>query len=206
MDSGNQGRKPVLFFCLCMLALLASCAPMPYLNVTYRLPVEGGDLRGRQVYLSVDDERRTGEILGEGARRDLKGFSGVLSLSVSEGTAKGTRAGIYELRPFLREVFRKRLENGGIEVLAAPREGCLELKIVLSDFLLDLVGRDWRFRMDYEAGIVRDGQVLSTQRISGDAERLKVIGRDQAEALLGEIITDMVNRLNTVRLFSQAGL
>jgi hypothetical protein len=42
--------------------------------------------------------------------------------------------------------------------------------------------------------------------VTGSAERLKVMGRGGAEKVIGEIFTEMINRLNIERLFAQAKL
>ncbi len=60
--------------------------------------------------------------------------------------------------------------------------------------------------MDYEAKLVKDRKELAKQMISGQGERLKLVGRRQADIILGEIFTDLVNKANMSRLFRQAGL
>jgi hypothetical protein len=60
--------------------------------------------------------------------------------------------------------------------------------------------------MSYEAKLIKDGTVLAAQIIEGEAERVKVMGRKEADTVTGEIFTDMVNRLDLSRLFQQAQL
>ena len=92
----------------------------------------------------------------------------------------------------------------GIEVIPEREKGETELVIVLKDLLLDLIDRKWVATMEYEARLVKDQKILIKQTITGQAERLKLIGRGQADVVMGEIFTDMVNRLNVPRLFQQA--
>ena len=58
--------------------------------------------------------------------------------------------------------------------------------------------------MSYRANLLSNGRLLSKESVSGEAERLKVMGKSDAEKVLGELLTDMVNKLNLVKLFQQA--
>ena len=78
--------------------------------------------------------------------------------------------------------------------------------IALERFLLDLVHRNWTVTMSYEARVIKNGKVLASQMISGEAERLRLVGRGDADKVMGEIFTDLVNRLDVARLFQQARL
>jgi hypothetical protein len=51
---------------------------------------------------------------------------------------------------------------------------------------------------------VREGQVLSSQIVSGEAERLDVMGTEQADVVLSELLTDVVNKLDLSKLFLRA--
>jgi hypothetical protein len=78
--------------------------------------------------------------------------------------------------------------------------------IVLKEMVLDLFNRKWMVSIGYEAQLVKHGKAISKQMINGQAERLKVIGRKQADMVLTELFTDVVNRLDVPRLFQKAGL
>ena len=43
--------------------------------------------------------------------------------------------------------------------------------------------------MGFEALLMRDGSTLSRQTVSGSAERVKIVGKGEAEKLLSELIT-----------------
>jgi len=104
------------------------------------------------------------------------------------------------------ETFKRKLARSGVKVLSDKTAGIPSLVIVLKAFSLDLVGREWLAKMSYEARLTGEKNAVATQFVNGQAERYKVIGRDSADALMGEIFTDMVNSLNLSRLFEQAGL
>ena len=60
--------------------------------------------------------------------------------------------------------------------------------------------------MKYRASLFENGNLLSKESVSGEAERLKVMGKKGAEKLLSELISDVVNKVNLVGLFQQAGM
>ncbi len=51
---------------------------------------------------------------------------------------------------------------------------------------------------------VKNGRLLAMQSVNGSAERLKVMGKSDAEKVLAELLTDMVNKLDIAKLFQQA--
>jgi hypothetical protein len=199
----NQGWLFFLF--ASTTALLLSCASIPYLEVQYRLPNKSETLKGKRVYVTVEDIRTNKDMIGEGAREEFENFSGNISFSVARASGPGTRVGIYDVPSLFKEAFVKRLENEGVEVVPGAEKGTLQLTIVLQRFLLDLKDREWTLKMAYELKLSKDGNVLSTQMVSGDGERMKLIGRDEADVLAGEVFTDLVNRADLNRLFRGAG-
>lgn len=192
-----------LFF---VLTIILSCAPLPFLNLNYRLPQQRDDLKGKKVFMTIQDARSDKEIIGEGARSEFKNYSGNISFSLARGTESGFKIGVFDVPSLLKQAFKARLESAGISVLEKKAQAEIELEVSLGDFKLDLVDRKWKARMGYEAKLMKDGKLLSKQMISGEAERLKVIGRGQADEVLGEIFTDTMNKLDLVNLFRQAGL
>ena len=203
--SHDRSFKGVLT--LLISVVLISCASIPELQVLYQLPSPSTQLEGRSVTLVIDDTRPTKSILGKGAEAEFKGFSGNISLSIADHNDKGFRVGIFRVPNLMREAFKRKLENSGVKVLSEKTAGAPLLVIVLKEFSLNLVGREWLAKMSYEARLTTGKKgAVATQFINGQAERYKLIGRDSADTLMGEIFTDMVNSLNLARLFEQAGL
>ena len=195
----------VIGLLLCFSALFA-CAPFSYLNINYRLPIRTDELKGKKVFLAFEDARRVKEIIGAGARKEFENFSGDISLSLARGTDPEFKIGIFEVPSLFKEAFRSRLENLGVEVISKGARGGVGLVIVLKEFYLDLQSRKWKVRMGYEASLIKESSVLAKQMISGQGERVKLLGRGQADTVIGEIFTDLVNRLDVPRLFQQADL
>lgn len=190
---------------LFLLLFLASCATLPYLNLTYRLPSGKSETTGRRVSLVMEDERRARSILSAGAMEEF-GSSETVSLAIAEGGGPASSMGVYDYPQLVKEAFKKRLEHDGISVASGGEPAEAEVCIAIKEFFLDLVNRKWQFRMVYEARLVKNGRILASQAVNGEGERLKILGRDQAEEVVGEIFTETLNRLNPNRLFVQAGL
>ncbi|MFH1480188.1 MAG: hypothetical protein ABIG67_02885 [Pseudomonadota bacterium] len=201
----NQaGRGAMIVVTIFML--MSSCAKIPVLNATYRLPLEADLLRGKTLSLALEDMRTEKDFLGKGAKEDFQSFPGNISFSLARGTDPGFKIGPYSPPLLLQEAFKRRLENGGAKVLSESEGAKVGLVIVLKEFYLDLVDRKWKVYMDYEGKLVKERKALSKQSISGQAERLKLLGTGEADKVMGEILTDMVNQLNIRRLFEQAEL
>lgn len=188
-----------------LLSIVLSCSSIPHLQVTYRLPQEQGNLAGRKAFLSVEDVRKEKQTLGSGALQEFEDTDGAVSLSVAKGGGPGIRKGFYQPPALLKEAMENRMKHEGIEVVpeAAKSPG---LSLLLKSFLVDRVERRWKVAVSYEARLVKEGNVLSSQTVSGEAERLELVGAEQAQVLISELFTDVVNRLDMSKLFRESGL
>ena len=193
---------PVVAFAI----IAAACTPKPFLKVQYQLPSPSSNLEGKKVALMVSDVREERVLLTENARKSLDNFNETFSLVILRENGSGNLIGIYDFVPLLTEVFRKRLKNEGIQSAALAENTLPELKIEIAEFQLDIVDQKWVVRMNYRASLLDNGSLLSKESVSGAAERLKVMGKSDAEKILSELLTDMVNKLNLANLFQQAGL
>ena len=205
MKNLNQVLAKGLFILLLAVSLV-SCASIPELKLHYQLPPASDQLKGMQVVLTFDDARDIKQILGPGAKKEFKNFSGNISFSVARYKESGFKLGAFGFSGLMREAFKRRLENLGLGLFVEQSPGTPQLLIILREFTLDLVNRRWVAQMNYEARLVKNGEVLAAQTISGQAERYKLIGRREADTALGEIFTDLINKLDVVRLFEQARL
>ncbi|KPK24622.1 MAG: hypothetical protein AMK69_15815 [Nitrospira bacterium SG8_3] len=205
MEEKNRARRPFIGMLFVLMAVSA-CTTIPELKVTYQLPRRSEALKGKKVFVGFEDARKSKELIGKGAQEQYKNFPGNITLFFTRGDAEGFKIGIYHVPALFNEVFKERLEHLGAEVVSESKESEVEMMIVLKDLLLDLADRDWVVRIDYEARLMKQGELLASQTISGQAERLKVLGRRDADKVMGEIFSDVVNRLDVPRLFQQAGL
>jgi hypothetical protein len=76
----------------------------------------------------------------------------------------------------------------------------------LKEFKLDFGDRKWAAVVAYDALLLKDGAMLAQQAVNGSAERVKVIGKTDAEKVLGELLSDAINQMDLTGLFKQAGL
>ncbi len=200
-----QSAKAVIVV-FSLFVLIVSCTKIQYIQVDYRLPPEKVDLKGKKFLLTFQDNRNPKDIVGAGAKSDYKNFSKNFSYSLARGTDKGFKIGVFDLPDLFMEAFTNRLENSGLTVLKEKGGEDVELVIVLNEFLLDLVNRTWKFSMAYEARLMKEGVLRTKQMKSGEGERLKLLGRKEADIVVGETFTDMVNQLDVERLFQQGGI
>ena len=189
---------------LSLVILASACTPKPFLKVQYQLPPQSNALKGEKVALTVTDLRNEESILTETAKNSLKEFDGTFSMVVVRDDGSGDLIGVYDLDSLLTEVFQQRLKNEGIQVTKLADVEVPELKIEIVEFQLDLAGRKWVVSMNYRANLLENGRLLSKESVSGEAERLKVRAKSDAEKILSELLSDIVNKLNLARLFQQA--
>jgi hypothetical protein len=193
-------------FWVAISILAAACAASNVLSVHYQLPTRPGDPIGRSVTLVFEDNRKTGAFLTPMAREELENFSSVFALSVSQRGGAADLKGAYELGSLFREILRVRLENAGLKVVASGAKADAEFKFGLKEFKLDFGDRKWTALIAYDALLLKDGALLARQAVNGSAERVKIIGKTDAEKVLGELLSDTINQMDLSALFRQAGL
>jgi len=190
------------FVLLLSFGLFVACATLPSMNVTYRTMPQSNILEGREIYFRFIDKRSDKDIIGEGAKEIYKYFAGSINFIVSKGKKDKSFVGIYEAESLFKDAFSIYLENMGLRLLPEPKPGIPELAIKLHDFVLDLSGRRWVTRIVYEAEFIHDGDVL-IREFRGEGEKLRISGLTQADQVVSETFTDMVNQLDVKRMFGR---
>ena len=176
--------------------LSSFCASKNFLTVNYQLPTESVDLPDNRVALRVKDIREDTRIVTQSAKKALKNFTGHFALIVAQKNQKDTLVGAFSLDSMVREIFYQRLKNAGVQVVTEEDLGVPIVEIVLKEFKLDLVNRKWVITMSYQANLIKENRVVGGETITGSAERLRVISGKNAELIIGELVSDVVNRLN----------
>jgi hypothetical protein len=198
----NQG----LMMCILgALLLTQGCSSIAYVQLNDRFPEKAAGLAGKRAFLSVEDERQTKEFAGRGVKREFDQFSETVAYSVQRGAEPILKMGLYDVPSAVKEAFRVRVESEGVEILTERKAGQIELVLALQDFSLDLVSRNWKVRFGYEVRLIKNGNLLAKQFANGEAERLKLMGTEQADAVVGDLFSDVMNRLNVAKLFKDAG-
>ncbi len=183
-----------------------ACASLPELNTHYRIPMPSGELKGKKILLVVEDKRKNKDLLANGAKGQFERFTGKVTFSIARPGEAGFRLGPYDAIGMLHEAFKRRLESEGIVLGSERDERLKKLVIQLEELSLDLDGRMWTGRMGYQALIMDDGRISSRETVSVQAERARILGRQGADEVMGDLVTDLVNRLNISRLFREAGV
>ena len=185
------------------ITLLVACSSVPILRVTYRLPSQPPDLTDKEIYLRIEDNRSDKDMIGDRAREDFEHFTGLLVLYLSKGEGERTKLGVYDIKSIFQEAFKNRLTRSGLKLVPETKSDHSGLVIKLNKFVLDLVNRKWEVTAAYEIGLVKQGQTLFSQTINGEAERLKVVGLEQANIVISELISDIVNRPDLVEILKR---
>jgi uncharacterized lipoprotein YajG len=200
MIPGNCRIKAILIIAAVAMAT-SFCAPKNFLVVNYQLPAEPEVPTKPSVSLVIKDSREDPAIVTRTAKTVLKDFHGNFALIVDRENENSRLVGAFSLHSLIRELFKHRLENAGVRVAAEEESREIVVEIILKAFKLDFVERKWVINMTYQANLLKQDRFVSGETITGSAERLRIAGSKEAEKVVGELITDVVNRLNLNTLF-----
>ncbi len=202
----------IVGLCLKMTILLLvitscfSCAKKSYINVEYRLPSAAGTLAGRSVFFETRDLRSNTELFNKRAKDKFEHFTGLFALSLAMPDNQQKVLGAYALPMLFQTALNRRLQKLGVTVTEKPSPNVPVFQIKINQFHINLIGHKWLADISYEASLAQDTQLVAREVVTGSAERMKVMGSGGAEKVIGEIFTEMINRLNIERLFQQAKL
>ncbi len=175
------------------------------MNVRYNLPPASAVLQGKKVVLNLKDARSNKNIFTEKAQKEFDNFDGSFVLSLTEGKISGP-VEILDLPSLFKEALKKRLATIGVEVVTGDMNDAPLLEITLEKFFLDLKGRNWIADISYETKLTRDNKNIAREKVSGKAERYKVMGKGAGEKLIGEIFSESINQLDIQNLFKNVGI
>ncbi len=200
-------RKSLFYLgCLFLIAAIAGCAGRQYLLVDYQVPAPSGELNGQVVHLKIDDQRESASVLAPDAAYQFPEFGGTYSLTWIMPNQERILAGEHQLVALFKTVFEKRLEELGVKTSGAADESMPVLTIALRRFNLDLQNHKWTADLSYQAVLTRTNHPAAKELIQGSAERARIIGRKGADTVISDIFSDVVNRLDFVKLFRNAEL
>ncbi|MBW1866607.1 MAG: hypothetical protein JRE58_03285 [Deltaproteobacteria bacterium] len=205
MKSIHHSAKKKIIVLFAVL-FISACATTSYIDINYRLPSQSTILAGRNIYLEVNDSRIGQPLFGPAAQKTFKYFTGKFALTMARENSKGFLIGAFDLLPLFQETVSRYLQNMGAQVLAKREKDKPYLKIDITSFHLDLIGRKWISDITYDALLIRDNQILAKQSVRGQAERAKITGSAQGQTVIGEIFTDVINRLDMNDLFLKTEL
>jgi hypothetical protein len=204
----SKGMKKQVFAAACLMSivLLSGCAGRNYLLVDYQVPMDSKQLQGQTVRLQIADQRESKTMLSPDAAYQFPEFSGIFSLAWIMPDRERILAGEHLLEALFKATFTKRLAEMGIHTSDDPNSAVPVLTINLTHVHIDLQNRRWRTELAYDAVLTAKGHPIARENVHGNAERVRVIGRKGADTVLSEIFSDVVNRLDLIKLFRSAGL
>ena len=188
------------------LAVTMACAKKSFIYVDYQLPPVTYNLEGRTVFIETKDLRASKDVFNPRAQKVFKDFTGLFSLTLVKPDDEQTLKGAYTLPMLFETALKERLQNLGIHVEKEQSPNTPIFKIEINQFRVNLVGQKWIADISYEVHLTQDQKTTSRETVTGSAERLKIMGGGGAEKIMGEIFTEMINRLDIRRLFQQANL
>lgn len=205
----KQKKHRIIAPLLCFLAsilLLSGCAGRYYLMVDYELPLASQQLKGKNVQLWVEDKRETKVIMSPNARQQFKSFKDRYSLAWIMPNTERVLVGEHDLKLLFKTAFEKRLNLLGASIDTERNSHAPLLEVALESFAIDYKGRKWIADVGYRASLTKQGHPVTSERIRGSAERVRIIGRKGADMVVSDIFTDAVNRLDISKLFKNARL
>lgn len=188
------------------LVFSTSCAHRPYLMVDYQIPAKSEALAGQTVRVEIKDARKEAFTFTFAAAREFPGFENLYSLSWVTEQKERILAGEKNLPQLFEAAFRKRLERMGASVVPMDQDDVPLFQVIIKTMKIDLKDRKWVATVAFEASLFMDNQLVAREKVTGTAERVKIVGRKGADDTFSDIFTDIINRLDIVKLFQQAKL
>ena len=196
----NNSSYIIIFVFIFIIVLVTGCTTRFFLQVNYRPPAPSKDLKDKTVYFDIKDMRSDKTILSKRAARDFKDFTGLFSLTIDKGKREKLAAGGFNLLSLFKTAFSYRMKILGIHVLEDYTDTDSVIEIALQNFFLDLVDRKWILEITYEASVMKGDSLIAKETISGKAERVKVLGQGDAEKVIGDLFTNVVNDLDIQKI------
>ncbi|MEJ2643231.1 MAG: hypothetical protein P8010_27130 [Desulfosarcinaceae bacterium] len=179
---------------------LVACGGRSYMNVVYQLPEAYKGFPDQPVFLEVTDQRGEADIFTAEAKSAFRHFTGLFSLEVVGVNGSSQMAGAYDLAGLFEEALRERFRRQGVTLLDAPQADADRLVVTVETFRIDLKQHKWVADLGYAVALHKPSGTILTEKIRGNAERVKLMGKRDIEKVIGDIFSDSVNRLDLKRL------
>lgn len=188
------------------LSFIGGCTGRAYLIVDYAVTPRSQYLKGQSVVIQVEDLRKTKSVMEPRALRAFPDFQNRYSLAWIMPNRQRILAGEHDLSKLFEQTFKKRLERLGVNVVQDRSPSIPVFKVSMNAVRIKLIGVKWYASVSCTAGLVVNEQRVAGETVSGNAERVRIIGRKGADVVLSDIFSDVINRIDVVKLFQQANL
>ncbi len=189
-----------------VLLFIEGCAGRAYLIVDYTVTPRSQYLKGQSVVIEVEDLRKNKAVMEPRALRAFPDFQNRYGLAWIMPNRQRILAGEHDLSDLFKQAFKKRLERLGASVVQDMDPSIPVFKVSMNSVRIKLIGVKWYATVSCTAGLVVNERRVAGETVTGNAERVRVIGRKGADVVLSNIFTDVVNRIDVVKLFQQANL
>jgi hypothetical protein len=189
-----------------VLFIIGGCTGRAYLIVDYTVTPRSQYLKGQSVVLQVEDLRKSKAVMEPRALRAFPDFRNRYGLAWIMPNRQRILAGEHNLSELFKQTFKKRLERLGANVVQDMDPSIPVFKVSMNTVRIKLIGVKWYATVSCTAGLVVNERRVSGETVTGNAERVRVIGRKGADIVMSNIFTDVVNRIDVVKLFQQANL
>mgnify|MGYP001545069921 CR=1 FL=1 len=188
------------FILMLLLLTLNACGGPSYMNVAYSLPEAYKGFPDHPIFLEVSDQRGDADLFTVDAQQAFRHFTGLFSLEIIGADGNSQMAGAYDLEGLFDQALRERFRRQGVTVLETPRADADRLTVTVETFKIDLRSHKWIADVGYAVALQKPSGTIIKEKVRGNAERVKLVGRRDIEKVIGDIFSDSVNRLNLKRL------
>ncbi len=191
---------------IAMLFLIAGCVGRAYLIVDYQVPESTPQLADQTVRILIKDQRKIKSVLSPAAAEIFSDFEDRYSLAWITSDSQRVLAGEYQLNDLLYRTIEKRLIQLGAAVTSDADSTATPLTLTLTKLNVNQLGVKWYAAMTCEAKLTPANQYMAKETVSGSAERVRIVGRKGADMVLSQVFSDVLNRIDWVKLFQTAKL
>jgi hypothetical protein len=194
-----------LLVSLFLFCLLSCSSSEDGLYINYLVPLKALSLKGQRLHIVVLDKQPDPGNLnaqeGTGPRPAIDHFTLFVR---RQGTHQVERVGEYDLAGLFQAAFIKRAQYLGADVLEKPRQGVPVLVITIEQFSLALKESSWKAFIQYK-GAMRKGETLVAEEVvAARKDRRHVLGQADANRLMGDLFSQVVNELDMDRFLREA--
>lgn len=202
MSSPIRRLNCFFFITIVIFGSITACAQRPYLEVNYQNIAASNQLDGKQVRIQVKDLRTNPAIFTPEAASEFQGFQDQYRLFVISEASQKVSFGDQDLTGLVYQVFSLRLKKMGAEVVAFDRDDVPLLQVLIKNLKIDLRDSRWVTSVSFEGNLSVENRLVARETVSGEAERIKILGNKGADDTFSGIFSEIINRLNIVKLFS----
>jgi hypothetical protein len=184
-----------------IILALSGCASRYYLMVDYKLPPASEQLQGRALNLQVKDAREDTRVFTPAAAHRFGSFRDNYQLTFVSGKDR-TPVGPRDLQGLFQDAFEKRLVNEGARMSRQPDAPLILVTITSAQ--MDTQERKWIARISYTAELRIDNRMVTRETVAGNAERIRLVGTDNADETMSDMVTEIINRLDIAKMLRQA--